>query len=187
MSVLERLYAEDARQRDAGLPVEQRTRNLTRASGEFLMILAKAMRATRVLEIGSSNGVSTIWFSLAMRETGGRVIGTEIIPQRAAEANANLEAAGLGEFAQVHEGNAHDILGGIGESIDIAFIDAEKQDYPAHFLSVFPLVHPGGMIVADNVISHDLSDYQSMVRQHPDCETFTLPLDRGLELTLRNR
>jgi caffeoyl-CoA O-methyltransferase len=187
LTVLDRLYAEDARQREADLPVEQRTRNLTRTSGEFLKMLARAMRATRVLEVGSSNGVSTIWFALAMRETGGRVIGTEIIPARAAEANANLEEAGLAEFAQVLTGDARDLLGGLGDSIDIAFLDAEKDDYISHFFSVFPLVHPGGIILADNVISHDLSSYQTMVSNHPDCETLTLPLDRGLELTLRIR
>ena len=81
LTVLDRLYADDARQRSEGLPVEQRTRNLTRASGEFLKMLAKAMRATRVLEIGSSNGVSTIWFAMAMREPGGRVIGSERQPR----------------------------------------------------------------------------------------------------------
>lgn len=187
LTVLDRLYADDERQRDAGLPVDQRTRNLTRASGEYLKMLAKAMRATRVLEIGSSNGVSTIWFALAMRETGGQVVGTEILPARADEANANLEAAGLAEFANVFAGDARDLLGGLGDSIDIAFIDAEKDDYISHFFSVFPLVHPGGMIVADNVISHDLALYQAMVREHPDCETLTLPLERGLEMTLRVR
>ncbi len=187
LTVLDRLYADDARQRSEGLPVEQRTRNLTRASGEFLKMLAKAMRATRVLEIGSSNGVSTIWFAMAMRETGGRVIGTEILPARAAQANANLEAAGLAEFAQVLSGDAHEIVGGLGDSVDIAFIDAEKEDYIDHFMSVLPLVHPGGMIIADNVTSHDISAYQKMVRARPECETLTLPLERGLELTIRSR
>ena len=69
----------------------------------------------------------------------------------------------------------------------IAFIDAEKDDYRSHFITVFPLVHSGGLIVADNVLSHDISDYQAMVRERADCETFTLPLERGLEMTLKLR
>jgi predicted O-methyltransferase YrrM len=183
--VLDRLYSEDKRQREANLPVEQRTRNLTPESGKFLMLFATAMGATGVVEVGSSNGVSTIWLAAAMRETGGAVTGTELLPERAAEANANLAEAGLAAFGRVIAIDAADVASCVTAPIDLAFIDAEKEDYVAHFERVFPLVRRYGVIVADNVVSHDLSDYQRMLRTRSDCESVTLPLDRGLEITIR--
>jgi predicted O-methyltransferase YrrM len=186
-AILDRLYADDERQRQAGLPTDQRTRNLTRASGEDLSLLALATNAQRVLEIGSSNGVSTIWFALAMQRTGGFVTGTEILPERAADANANLAEAGLSTRAKVLAGNAGELTGTLAGPFDLVFIDAEKEDYAGHFERVFPLVRVGGVVIADNVLSHDISDYQRLVRQREDCETVTIPLDRGLEFTVRTR
>ena len=97
-AVLDRLYADNEQQRNANLPTSQRTRNLTPDSGRFLMLLAAGSNVRRAVEIGSSNGVSTIWLAAAMRATGGLAIGTELIPERAAEANTNLAEAGLQEF-----------------------------------------------------------------------------------------
>lgn len=184
-AVLDRLYADDRRQREADLPVAQRTRNLTPLSGRFLMMLATTSSARRVVEIGSSNGVSTIWLGAAMRVTGGTVTGTEIIPERAAEANANLAEAGLADVARVINCDAADIAAHVTGPIDLAFIDAEKEDYVFHFERVFPLLRVNGLVIADNVTSHDLSDYQRMLQSRSDCETMTLPVERGLELTIR--
>ena len=184
-SVLDRLYTDDERQRKANLPSSQRTRNLTPDSGRFLMMLAASANARRVVEVGSSNGVSTIWLAAAMRATGGRVTGTELIPQRAAEANANLTAAGLADFGLVLAGAVSDVASELAGPFDLAFIDAEKDDYVAHFELVWPLIRPLGMVVADNVVSHDVTAYQEMLRARNDCATLTLPLDRGLELTVR--
>lgn len=175
-SVLDRLYADDERQRAAGLPAAQRTRNLTRASGEFLSLLATTMQAQRVLEIGSSNGVSTIWFALAMQRTGGHVTGTELMPERAAAANENLAEAGLSQFGKVIAGDAAETVSSLPAGFDLVFVDAEKEDYVAHFMHAFPLLRVGGVIVADNVLSHDLSEYQRMIRGRDDCETVTLTL-----------
>lgn len=186
-AVLDRLYADDDRQRNEGLPVEQRTRNLVASSGQFLMLLARSMVATRIVEIGSSNAVSTIWLAAAMRETGGHVTGSEIIPERAAQANANLAEAGLAEFATVIPGDAAWIAEHVEDGVDLVFIDAEKEDYVAHFERIFPLVRVGGVIIADNVTSHDISGYQAMVAKRMDCETVTLTFDRGLEMTLKTR
>ena len=186
-AVLDRLYAEDRAQRDADLPSAQRCRNLSPESGRLLSLLARAMDAKLVLEIGSSNGVSTIWLGDAVRATGGNVIGTEIIPDRAAEANANIREAGLADHADVVGGDAAATLTHLSGTFDLVFIDAEKEDYADHFRRAFPLLRPGGVIVADNVTSHDITDYQELVRNHPDCETITLPFERGLELTLKVR
>ena len=183
-TVLDRLYADDARQRAAGLPSSQRTRNLERETGRWLRLLVLATSARAILEVGSSNGVSTLWLASAAAETGGHVTGTELLPERAAEANANLAEAGLGHVATVRAGDAAATVAGLPGPFDLVFIDAEKDDYVAHFERVVGKVRPGGLVLADNVVSHDLSAYQAMLRARPDVETVTVPIGRGVEMTV---
>lgn len=184
-ATLERLYDDDARQRAAGLPPARRTRNLDRESGRLLALTVVATAARAIAEVGSSNGVSTIWLASGARLTGGRVVGAELLPNRAAEANRNLAAAGLSGSAEVVAGDAREILPPRLAAIDLLFIDAEKEDYPGHLLALVDRVRPGGLIVADNVLSHDLSAYQSLLRARADLATVTLPLERGLEFTVK--
>jgi caffeoyl-CoA O-methyltransferase len=184
-AVIDRLYEEDAAQRAAGLPTSQRTRNVDRESGEWLNMLIRATGAKNILEIGSSNAVSTILLADAARVNGGRVTGTEIIPERAAEANRNLAEAGLDDVATVIAGNALEITAGLEGPFDLVFIDAEKDDYSAHLLAIIDRVRPGGLILADNVVSHDVSAYQKLVRERDDLETVTIPLNRGIEFTMK--
>ena len=184
-AVLERLYAEDAAQRAAGLPSSQRTRNVERETGRWLALLVRTMNAPQVLEIGSSNGVSTIWLAAATRQNGGRVTGTEILPERVVEASNNLAAAGLDAVARVVAGDARTIVANLPGPFDLVFIDAEKDDYVDHLAAVVDRVRVGGLILADNVISHDVSAYQAVVRARHDLETVTIPIDRGVEFTLK--
>ena len=184
-AVLERLYADDAAQRAAGLPSSQRTRNVERETGRWLALLVRATNAREVLEIGSSNGVSTIWLAAAARQNGGHVTGTEILPERATEANRNLAEAGLDAVARVVAGDARSTVASLPGPFDLVFIDAEKDDYVDHFETVVGRVRPGGLILADNVVSHDLSAYQAMLRSRSDVETVTIPIDRGVEFTLK--
>jgi predicted O-methyltransferase YrrM len=184
-AVLDRLYEEDAAQRAANLPSSQRTRNVDRETGRWLNLLVRATGARSLLEIGSSNGVSTLWLAAAVVETGGRITGTELISERAAEANANLAAAGLDAVARVLVGDAAESIAEAGAPFDFVFIDAEKNDYVGHFLAVIDLILPGGLILADNVISHDLSAYQTLLRARDDVETITMPIGRGIEFTLK--
>jgi caffeoyl-CoA O-methyltransferase len=184
-AVLDRLYAEDTAQRAAGLPSSQRTRNVDRETGEWLNLLICATGAKNILEIGSSNAVSTIQLADAARANGGRVTGTEIIPERATEANRNLAEAGLADVATVITGNAQETTAGLEGPFDMVFIDAEKDDYSAHLLAIIDRVRPGGLILADNVVSHNVSAYQNLVRERDDLETVTIPLNRGIEFTLK--
>ncbi len=184
-AVLEQLYAEDAAQRAANLPSSQRTRNVERETGHWLALIVRTMNAPQVLEIGSSNGVSTIWLAAAARQNGGRVTGTEILPERAVEANGNLAAAGLDAVARVVAGDARTTVASLPGSFDLVFIDAEKDDYVDHLDAVVDRVRIGGLILADNVISHDVSAYQASVRARGNLETVTIPLNRGVEFTLK--
>jgi caffeoyl-CoA O-methyltransferase len=184
-AVLERLYADDAAQRAAGLPSSQRTRNVERETGRWLALLARATKARELLEIGSSNGVSTMWLAAAARQNGGQVTGTEILPERAAEANRNLVDAGLDTVARVVAGDARGTVASLPGPFDLVFIDAEKDDYVDHFEAVVDRVRIGGLILADNVISHDLSAYQAVMRERSDVETVTIPIGRGVEFTVK--
>jgi predicted O-methyltransferase YrrM len=186
-AVLDRLYQEDAAQRTANLPRERRTRNVDRETGRYLNLLVRASRCRAIVEIGSSNGVSTIWLAAAAQETGGHVTGTELLPERASAANANLVAAGLAEIATVVAGDARVTIATLPNPFDLVFIDAEKDDYVDHFLAIIDRVRPGGLILADNVISHDLSANQAMLHARDDVETVTLPIGRGVEFTLKRK
>lgn len=184
-AVIARLRAADTEQRRQGLPSERRTRNLDAETARYLYLLVRAVRPARIVEVGSSNGLSTIWLALAAREYGGRVAGTEIQPERAAAANENLAAAGLVDIAHVVAGDAREVVAGLPGPFDFVFLDAEKDEYSAHFDAFFPRVAPGGLIVTDNVISHDCAAFQAMLRARADVETVTLPLERGLEFTVK--
>lgn len=183
-AVLDRLRAADQAQRDAGLSVEERTRNATAATGAFLYAVVRSTGARRIFEMGSSNGYSTLWLALAARETGGRVIGSEVRPERVAGANRNLAEAGLAGWAEVCEGDAVEIAASLDE-LDLVFIDAEKDDYARLFEAVVDRVRPGGLILTDNVVSHDCTDYLALLRQRSDVVTFTLPFERGIEYTVK--
>lgn len=184
-ATLERLYAEDHEQRRLGLPTSARTRNIDIESGRFLFLLALGMQAKKIVEIGSSNAVSTIWLAAAASRTGGKVFGTELIPERAAEANRNLAEAGLNGFASVHSGSAAESLTPVEGPFDLVFIDAEKDDYIKHFNLIIDRVRPGGLIVADNVTSHDCTAYQQTLRNRADIETVTITQERGLEISAK--
>jgi caffeoyl-CoA O-methyltransferase len=186
-AVLDRLYAEDAAQRAAGLSSAQRTRNIDRETGRWLNMLVRATGAQRLLEIGSSNAVSTIWLAAATRENGGTVTGTEILPERAAQANRNLADAGLADIAQIIAGDARETIADLPGPFDLVFIDAEKDDYVDHMRGIIGRVRSGGLILADNVVSHDLSAYQAELRQRADVETVTIPIGRGIEFTMKIR
>ena len=82
-------------------------------------------------------------------------------------------------------GEARGTIAGLGETFDLVFIDAEKDDYVGHFLAAIDRVRIGGLVLADNVVSHDLSADQAMLRARPDVETLTLPQERGIEYTLK--
>lgn len=183
-SVLDRLHEQDAAERAAGLPQEARICAVTPPTGAFLYAVILALRPRLIFEAGSAVGYSTIWLALAARSYGGRVIGSEIRPERVAQANANLAAAGLADIATVLEGDAAELVQKY-TGIELLFLDAEKDDYGRLFLAAFDRVVPGGLILADNVISHDCREYQAFLRSRSDVHTITLAIERGLEWTVK--
>jgi caffeoyl-CoA O-methyltransferase len=183
-AVLDRLRADDQTQRERGLSVAERTRNATAPTGLFLYSLVRSMRPELIVEIGSSTAYSTIWMAEAARSYGGRIVGSEILPDRAETGNQNLREAGVSDLARIETGDGSQIAAAFSV-IDLIFLDAEKDDYPRHFANVVDLMRPGGLILTDNVTSHDCSELLELIRSRNDVVTQTLPFERGLEYTIR--
>src|SRR6187549_1395171 len=127
LGALARLEAEDAAERDAGLPATQRSRAVAPTTGRFLFALAASQAGVEVLEIGGSRGYSSIWLTAGARVLGGRVVSLEQDAERAAAWRANGADAGLEEWADLVEGDAHETLRGIEDVFDVVFLDAEKD------------------------------------------------------------
>jgi predicted O-methyltransferase YrrM len=183
--VLARLEAEDADERERGLPPEQRSRQVARSTGEFLFALVAPQTDCEVLEIGGSRGYSTIWLAAGVRNLGGRVLSLESDPAKAEVWRRNIAEAGLERTAELIEGDAFESLMALDDVFDIVFIDAEKEDYEALYDLARPKVEPGALFVADNVLSHEetLGDYTRHRQADPTLVSVTVPLDRGLELS----
>jgi len=185
-AVLERLEREDADERARDVPRERRARQVESTTGRFLFSLVAPQTDCEVLELGGSRGYSTIWLAAGVRYLGGRVLSLEHDPAKAQAWRANVQEAGLEEWAELVEGDAFDLLPSIEDVFDVVFIDAEKDDYERLFDLARDNVEPGGLFVADNVLSHPdpLARYSVARQADPDLVSVTVPLDRGLELSV---
>ena len=185
-SVLARLEAEDAREREAGLGASERSRAVERTTGQFLLALVAPQTDCEVLEIGGSRGYSTIWLAAGVRHLGGRVLSLEHDPRKIEAWRANIAEAGLADWADLIEGDAKETLPAIDDIFDVVFLDAEKEDYEQHFQSARTKLEPGALVIADNVLSHEetLGAYSRARQADPTLESVTIPLDRGLELSV---
>jgi predicted O-methyltransferase YrrM len=185
-SVLARLEAEDADERARGLPPSERSRQVTRTTGQFLFALVAPQHGCEVLEIGGSRGYSTIWLAAGVRYLGGRVVSLEHNPTAAEAWRRNIAEAGLTEWAELFESDAFEILPAIEEGFDVVFLDAEKEDYERLFQLAREKLEPGALVVADNVLSHaeTLAAYTQARQADSTLESVTVPLDRGLELSV---
>jgi caffeoyl-CoA O-methyltransferase len=186
LETLARLEAEYAAERRAGLPAMQRSRQVAPTTGRFLFALAAAQAGIEVVEIGGSRGYSSIWLAAGARVLGGRLVSLECDPAKCEAWRANVAAARLEEWAELVEGDAHETLARAEDTFDLVFLDAEKEDYEALFALARPLLEPGGLVVADNVLSHaeTLGAYSAARQADPTLSSVTVPLDSGLELSV---
>src|SRR5919198_5104827 len=152
-SVLERLELEDEQERARGLPPQERSRAVAPTTGRFLFALVAPQTDCEVLELGGSRGYSSIWLAAGVRYLGGRLLSIENDPRKAEAWRQNIADAGLEDWADLIEGDALEALGTIDDVFDVVFIDAEKEDYEQLFRLARGKVEPGGMVVADNVLS----------------------------------
>jgi predicted O-methyltransferase YrrM len=184
--VLERLEREDADERARDLPAAQRARQVARTTGQFLFALVAPQTDCEVLEIGGSRGYSSIWLAAGVRHLGGRVLSLENDPAKAEAWRRNVADAGLEEWAELVEGDAFETLERLDDVFDLVFLDAEKDDYERLFALARGTLEPGGLVVADNVLSHPdpLAQYSAARQADATLSSVTVPLDRGLELSV---
>jgi predicted O-methyltransferase YrrM len=185
-AVLERLEAEDADERARGLPPAERSRQVARTTGQFLFALVAPQTDCEVLELGGSRGYSTIWLAAGVRSLGGRVLSIENDAAKCEAWRRNVADAGLDGWAELQEGDALELVPAIPDVFDVVFLDAEKEDYERLFQLARSKLEPGALVVADNVLSHaeTLGAYSQARQADPTLSSVTVPLDRGLELSV---
>jgi predicted O-methyltransferase YrrM len=158
--------------------------NVPPVDGRLLRLFTEAAGAKHVVEIGTSNGYSGIWFCLALRTTGGKLTTHEIDARRASLARENFKRAGVDKLVTLVEGDAHEKVVNLKDPIDILFLDADKEGYIDYLKKLLPLVRPGGLILAHNVDSTG-PDFIKAITADPKLETVLRV--QGLSVTLKKR
>jgi caffeoyl-CoA O-methyltransferase len=157
--------------------------NVPTIDGRILRLLVEATNAKHVVEIGTSNGYSGIWFCLALRNTGGKLTTHDIDEGRASLARENFKRAGVDRLVTLVMGDAHETVKRIKEPIDVLFIDADKEGYTDYLNKLLPLVRPGGLILSHNIDSTG-QDYINALTTNPNLETIQI---QGVTVTLKKR
>jgi len=162
---------------------EQDHLNVPPVDGRMLRLLTEAAGAKNVVEIGTSTGYSGLWFSLALHETGGHLTTFEADAGRAAAAREHFRKAGVENLVTIIEGNARENIKQLSETIDVLFLDADKEGYIEYFNRMLPLVRPGGLILAHNVDM--IANYNNFVTTQAGLETLFYMEGNGLAITLK--
>ena len=158
--------------------------------GELIYLLCRSLRAKRVVEFATSLGMSTLYFAAAMRDNGGgKVIGSEIVPEKIAVARHHLAEAGLSDYVEIREGDARETLRDLGGDVDFALIDGwPLGDGPSLALQVMRLIAPqmqgGAIALNDNAEA----DYLAWIRDPANgFRSMSLPMKGGTELSVRTQ
>jgi predicted O-methyltransferase YrrM len=166
----------------------RRRRNLEPDSARLLHLLVLATGAGRVLELGTSNGYSTIWLAAAVAANEGTMVSVDLDQGRLAEARENVARAGFGEAVDLRLEDAGDALSGSEpESWDMVFLDAERPSYPAYWSDLVRVLPPGGLLAVDNVISHadEVADFRTLVTADRRVTEALVPTGAGVLLVTR--
>ena len=162
-----------------------RLRNLEPDSAQLLSLLVRATGAKMVLELGTSNGYSTLWLAEAVRATGGRLTSVEIDATRSAAAADNLDRAGLSSVVELRVQDAAETLNSSAEAQwDLIFLDAERPAYPSYLPELQRVLRPGGLLAVDNVLSHagQVAAFRKLVNTSPNLHQALAPTGAGVLL-----
>ncbi|WP_323996494.1 O-methyltransferase [Aeromonas hydrophila] len=162
--------------------------NITRDTGELLAVLVQTRGADAVLEIGTSNGYSTLWLAEAVKRLGGRVTTIELDEGKRAMAAANFQRAGLEPWIELLAGEAGTLLPTLPTAAyPLIFLDSDRQHYQAWWPEIQRLLAPRGLLVVDNAISHreELAEWMAEVERDPAFATSLVPVGKGEWLVVR--
>jgi predicted O-methyltransferase YrrM len=186
--IAETLYAE-GEAHDAAEPDRlRRRRNLEPGAAAVLAVVLRAMAARTVVEIGTSNGYSTLWLADAVRATGGRVLSVDLDPEGQAAAGATLRQAGLDEWVELRCADGGAVLRDLpAGSQDVVLLDAERPEYPGWWPHPVRVLRPGGLLVVDNVLSHpaEVAPFLALLDADPELTWATVPSGAGQAIAVR--
>ncbi|PFJ11272.1 methyltransferase [Bacillus cereus] len=169
---------------------EEKLRNISREMGQFLSILVKGCNAKNILEIGTSNGYSTLWLANAAEETNGNVTTVELSSERVGEAFVNFEKANLLQRVDVHNQEAGAFLDSqLNHSFDFIFLDSERRKYMWWLENIKRILEPKGLLVVDNATSHasELAEFIKMIEEDEMFETALLAFQNGAFVARKNK
>jgi caffeoyl-CoA O-methyltransferase len=189
-AILDRMkYMEDlsARQKREGMDGFARLRQIPPETGRFIAMMCAAAPGRKCIEIGTSGGYSGMWLSLACRATGKTLVTFEVSDAKVEIATETFRKAGVEDVVEIVPGDAREHLGRYRD-VGFCFLDAEKEVYEECFELVLPNLIPGGILVADNVISHEqvLKPWVDRTLEDERVDALVVPVGSG-ELVLRKR
>lgn len=211
LRVLSRLEDQSNLERLEHVPSENMLLAITSDTGMLFNIMLKAMRANKILEIGTSAGYSTLWFADAVlqnntinkSEIEKRIITIEMNHSKVGIANKNFYDAGVNEIIDIIEGRAKEVLSRLLSNyqnnicinntdnlFDFVFIDADKENLMDYFDLIIPMVKIGGIIATDNMLYPEnyrpqMTKYANYVRNKNNIESVTVPVGNGEEITIK--
>jgi predicted O-methyltransferase YrrM len=170
---------------------------VTEERGAVLYLIARAIRAKRIVEFGSSFGISTIYLATAVRDNfsgesapAARVIGSDMEPHKVSEATKNIEAAGLSDLVKILQGDALQTLRDVEGPVDLAFLDGRKDLYLPVLKLLEPKLRPGAVVLSDNIhsFSKEVAPFLEYVQQPKNgFASATLGLSDGMEFSIYQR
>lgn len=184
MKYLEKIDTED-RQNDT--PRSHRLRQVTPETGRLLALIVASAPPGEIVEVGTSAGYSTLWLALGARTRGLKIRTIEIDPKKAELARETFSAAAIEPLIDVRNEDALQVLE-VWDQIGFCFLDHDKESYQACYDLIVPRLVPGGLIIADNVISHahELTDFLDHVQQDTRVDAIVLPIGKGALLCRRS-
>lgn len=187
-TLLDEIY-QDGLRHDGATPNRlHRRRNLEPDAAALLSVIIQAMGAQTVVEVGTSNGYSTMWLADAVARHGGRVISVDLDGAAQQRAAANLTAAGLAGLVELRHADGGEVLAGMPDAAcDVVFLDSERPEYPGWWPHPVRVLRPGGLLVADNVLSHpdEIAPFRRLVEDDPSLAATVVPVGKGELLAVK--
>jgi predicted O-methyltransferase YrrM len=185
--IADRLLAASRAHDAAEADRSRRLRNVEPETAGFLALLIRCIRARRLLELGTSNGYSTIWLADAADATGGSVVSVDVDPDRIEMARANLARAGLA--VELRTEDAAQTLETASDGWwDFIFLDAERPAYASYWPHLLRTLRPdGGLLAIDNVLSHadEVVEVTRLIDGEPSVDSVLVPIGAGVRLAVR--